>query len=313
MLKCLLYTVFVFFITISFSRAAGRQTHQPVRFSDPVFEKVLVKKNLVYNENPSAGIKAKYHRFDFYEPEADSSTARPLIIWLHGGGFKFGKKTSGGLPLWSKTFAARGYVCAALNYRLSKKHPLKHFEDLVEGCADAVDDVNNAIQFFKNNCSQYRIDTNRIILGGNSAGGMIALQAVYSSRGDMARLIHRGNSTGPAIYNPQHIAAVVNYWGALFNADWLKHAQVPIVSAHGSRDRIVPYDDKKPPLVGSLAIHRIADSLHIPNSLKVFEGYTHELQKRFNPFFAGPAAKIRWSVAGQFAAAFLYEQLFRQH
>ena len=311
MLKCLLFTSFIFSITIPCSRAGTRQSHPPVRFSDPVFEKVLVRKNLVYNENTPAGIKATYYRFDFYEPDADSSNARPLIIWLHGGGFKFGKKSSGGLPLWSKTFAQRGYVCAALNYRLSKKHPLKHFEDLVEACADAVDDIDSAIQFFKTHCRQYRIDTSRIILGGNSAGGMIALQAAYGSRPDMAKLIHRGDSNAAKVYNPQRIAAVINYWGALFNADWLNHTKVPIVSAHGSRDRIVPYDDRKPPLVGSLAIHRIADSLHIPNSLKVFEGYTHELQKRFNPFFAGHAAKKRWAIAGQFAATFLYEQLSR--
>jgi len=311
MLKCLLFTSFIFFIAVPCSRAGTQQSHPPVKFSDPVFEKVLVRKNLVYNETPPAGIKATYYRFDFYEPDADSSNARPLIIWLHGGGFKFGRKTSGGLPLWSKTFAQRGYVCAALNYRLSKKHPLKHFEDLVEACADAVDDIDNAIWFFKTHCRQYRIDTSRIILGGNSAGGMIALQAAYGSRPDMAKLIHRGDSNAGMVYNPQRIAAVINYWGALFNADWLRHAKVPIVSAHGSRDRIVPYDDRKPPLVGSLAIHRIADSLHIPNSLKVFEGYTHELQKRFNPFFAGHAAKKRWVVAGEFTAAFLYEQLFR--
>jgi len=99
MLKCLLFTSFIFFIAIPCSRAGTRQSHPPVRFSGPVFEKVLVKKDGVYNETPPAGIKAKYYRFDFYEPDADSSNARPLIIWLHGGGFKFGKKTLGGLPL----------------------------------------------------------------------------------------------------------------------------------------------------------------------------------------------------------------------
>jgi len=304
-------TLLIFLVQLFILPIHAQLPQQPRKFIDPIFPDVQVKKNLVYNETPPAGRNKKYGYFDFYEPNGDSSTARPLIIWLHGGGFKFGKKTSGGLPLWSKMFAQRGYACAALNYRLSKKHPLKHFEDLVEACADAVDDVNEAVQFFKTHCRQYRIDTNRIILGGNSAGGMIALQAAYGSRPDMAKLIHRGDSNAAKVYNPQRIAAVINYWGALFNADWLKHAKVSIVSAHGSRDRIVPYDDRKPPLVGSLALHRIADSLQIPNSLKVFEGYSHELQKHFNPLFAGHAAKKRWAIAGQFAATFLYEQLFR--
>jgi hypothetical protein len=54
----------------------------------------------------------------------------------------------------------------------------------------------------------------------------------------------------------------------------------------------------------------VADALRIPNKLKVFEGYGHELQKHFNPVFAGAKAKKRWLMAGDFIADFLYEQLF---
>lgn len=296
-------------VIISFS-ASAQKMEKPVKFKDFVFDNVLVQKNLVYKDHPAPGIKEKYYYFDFYEPDGDTTAYRPLIIWLHGGGFKFGKKTSGGLPVWSKSFARRGYVCAPINYRLSKKHPLKNFADLVQGCADAIEDATEAIQFFKQHYQQYRIDTSHIILGGNSAGGMIALQAVYSSPAEMAKLIHTGDSTSAAIHNPQHIAAVINYWGALFNLNWLKNTRIPIVSAHGNKDRVVPYDDKKPPLYGSLAIHRMADSLHIPNQLKIYDSYAHELQKHFNPLFAGASAKKRWLDAGQFTANFLFEQLF---
>jgi dipeptidyl aminopeptidase/acylaminoacyl peptidase len=89
----------------------------------------------------------------------------------------------------------------------------------------------------------------------------------------------------------------------------LQHAKVPVVCVHGSKDRVVPYDHKGP-LYGSLAIQQRADSLHIPNRLKTYEGYGHELQKHFNPIFAGRKTKQRWLEAGQFAADFLYEQLF---
>ena len=292
--------------------ASAQKTETPVKFKDFVFDDVNVQKNLLYKLNPAPDIKQKYYRFDFYEPAGDNTAYRPLIIWLHGGGFKFGKKKSGGLPLWSKTFARRGYVCACINYRLSKKHPFKNFADLAEGCADAIEDANDAIQFLKQHYLQYRIDTNRIILGGNSAGGMIALHAVYSSSAEMAILMHKEDSAvSNHLHNPQHIAAVINFWGALFDLNWLKNSFIPIVSACGNKDRVVPYDDRKPPLYGSLAIHRKADSLQIPNRLKIYEGYGHELQKHFNPLFAGPYAKKRWIDAGQFSADFLYEQLFR--
>jgi len=293
--------------------AQAQQTEKPAKFKDFVFDDVRVQKDLMYNTNPAPGIKQKYYRFDFYEPAGDNTAYRPLIIWLHGGGFKFGKKTSGGLPRWCKTFARRGYVCAAINYRLSKKHPLKNFADLAAGCAAAVEDLNKAIQYFKDHCSGYRIDTNFIILGGNSAGGMIALQAVYGSGAEIATLIHSGDSTSPAarLHNPYRVAGIINYWGALFDPGWLGNAHVPIVSVHGKRDRVVAIDNNKSGLYGSMAIHRAANSLHIPNALKVYDNYSHELQRHFNPFFAGGGTKKRWLEAGQFAADFLYQQLFR--
>jgi hypothetical protein len=51
----------------------------------------------------------------------------------------------------------------------------------------------------------------------------------------------------------------------------------------------------------------------MPNNLKVYQGYGHELQKHFIPFLAGRATKRRWREAGDFAAAFLYDVLFAGH
>lgn len=292
--------------------AAAQQSAAPARFKDPVFGEIRIQKNLLYKTTIPAGTKKKYYQFDFYEPLTDTAPCRPLIIWLHGGGFKFGKKTSAGTPVWSQTFAQRGYVCAAINYRLSKKHPLKNFPDLLAGCSTAIEDVQQAVDFFKLHYRQFRIDTNHIILGGNSAGGMIALQAVYSSPWEMAKLAHSADSIMPGnfVHNPQHIAAVISCWGALFNGSWLKNGTTPIVCIHGSADRVVNAGDKNPLLLGSLAIHRGADEWHIPNGVKIFEGYGHELQKHFNPFFPGHGARQRWLEADRFIAAFLYRQLF---
>jgi len=282
-----------------------------VRYRDVVFSNVEEEKNLLYRQDPA--IKKRYCLYDWYEASGDTAARRPLIIWLHGGGFKFGKKKSGGLPLWSKAFARRGYVCAAINYRLSKKHPLKSYADLVEGCADAVADTHEAIRYFKQHAAQFRIDTHHIILAGNSAGGMIALHAVYSSPAEMARLIHRGDSvSAPSqLHNPEHVAAIMSYWGALFSLNWLQNERIPLVTVHGSKDRVVPNNNPSKGLYGSLLIHNSADSLQIPNAIKIFDGYAHELQKHFNPLFAGRPAHKRWMVAGDFAAAFLYDNLFR--
>jgi acetyl esterase/lipase len=285
----------------------------PVRYKDLVFATVTVDKNIIYQSNPPAGTKEKYYLLDLYQPENDTGTSRPLIIWMHGGGFKFGNKRSRGTPLWSKRFAQRGYVCAAVNYRLSKKNTLSDFTALVNACSDAIEDINQVVSFFKKNSGLYRIDTNRIILAGNSAGGMIALQLVYSNAELMTQRVQDTPVSNPvsATCNPMHIAAVINFWGGMFDTGWLKNASVPIVSVHGGKDRIVPFSKTDNGIYGSFIIHKNADALHIPNRLKVYEGYAHELQKKFNPFWAGKATKVRWQEAGQFAADFLYDELYR--
>lgn len=283
-----------------------------VKYKDVIFENITINKNIVYNNNVPKGIKKKYYLLDVYEPANDTTLKRPLIIWIHGGGFKFGNKNSEGTPLWSKSFAQRGYVCAAINYRLSKKKPLVKFPDLVEGCYDAIEDVKIAVAFFKKNAAKYKIDTTRIILAGNSAGGITAMQAVYSSTNNLQQLINNNFSgKNDDTINPMHIAAIINFWGAIFNTSWLQNTNVPIVSAQGTKDKIVPFDHKDIPMLGTLAIHRKADSLKIPNALKAFDGYGHELHKHFIPILTGRKTKQRWMQAGQFAADFLYEQLFR--
>jgi hypothetical protein len=88
--------------------------------------------------------------------------------------------------------------------------------------------------------------------------------------------------------------------------------RVPIVSALGSNDGLISPTHKSAPLYGGEDIHTTADSLHIPNKIKIFEGYSHELQKHFNPIFpVGSGTEQRWLEAGQFAADFLYNSLFK--
>jgi acetyl esterase/lipase len=304
------------------SLAASAQT----RYKDLVFSGYTLDKKLSYSDK---------HLFDLYQPKDDSASRRPLMIWIHGGGFKFGSRQAAGTRLWCRTFAQRGYVCAAIDYQLGKKNFSFTFGDLIDNCRTAVQDVREAVAFFKANAARWHIDTTRIILAGNSAGGMLALQAVYSNAIEMQKLprtkeaavpgwdandlvegaaVGRGAPGGKARgTNAIGIAAVVNYWGALFDTLWLRQARVPIVSVHGDRDGIVPYDHKGYPLFGSLPIHRMADVLGIPNALKTYTGYSHELQKHFFPLITGGGTKKRWREAGQFTADFLYTTLFSRN
>jgi len=300
----------LFCIAICTRLSAFTQPSKQIHFRDYIFSELTIQKNVSYAFNIPPGVKKKFYQFDLYEATRDSSSRRPLIIWMHGGGFKFGSKKASGIRLWSKSFSRRGFVCVAINYRLSKNNPLRNFEALVKGCYEAVQDVRLAIEFFKKNNARYRIDTNRIILAGNSAGAIIALHSAYSSNAELNKLIGNPDSN---VYshnnNPQKIAGVINFWGAMFNLSYLNNAKIPIVSVHGKKDRIISYSQKETPLYGSFLIHQKADSLNISNRLKTYDGYGHELQKHFIPILRSGATKRRWLAAGQFAAEYLSEEV----
>lgn len=271
---------------------------------------IKTQKNIVYGTPPKTGIKTKYYQLDIYSPLTNSVIKRPLIIMMHGGGFKLGSKTSNSTPVFSKAFAQRGYICASINYRLSRKKPLSNFKDLAEGCYDAIADLQQAINFLKKNAEKYNIDTNNIILAGNSAGGMTALQAVFSNPAALANLF--GNHQADSLSNKPfvgNIKAVVNCWGAIYDSAWLRNARVPVVCIHGEKDRVVPLNFKDSTVFGSAVIHRQLNLLGIPNEIKVYEGSGHELARHFNPLWTGSKAKKRCRDAAAFICSFLAEQI----
>ncbi len=308
MFKQQLVLLSLFLITLS----ASAQTGKCFRYKDIIFSDVSIDKDLSYKPNVLKDEKKSY-QFDLYQPKGDTAQGRPLIIWMHGGGFKFGSKKAKGIQLWSRTFAQRGYVCAAINYRLSKKNTIFNFDELLKGSYFAVQDAKTAVEYFKKHYKEYHIDPDKIILAGNSAGGIVALQAAYSSNTDLARLAKLPDTVeGAKTREIFKVAGVINFWGAIFDLNWLKNARVPIVNVLGSKDSVVPPTHKSAPLHGGVDIHAEAEALHIPNQLKVFDGYSHELQKHFNPVFpVSNATHQRWLEAGQYAADFLYEQLFK--
>jgi acetyl esterase/lipase len=319
MIKVLSVLAF-YFLTVS--NCTGQV--KPVEYRDTVFSAVRIESNLAYRSPLPKGKAGKACRFDLYEPgnHPISPISRPLIIWMHGGGFKFGSRKATGARFWCTSFARRGYLCASIDYRMTVKKTLTSFPALVKGCSVAVEDAREAVAYFKAHYKTWNIDTNRIILGGNSAGGIIALQTAYSKPDELLKLAGdtvrqtkgrpgvnarvQASGDGALLTHPGGVAAVINFWGAMFETNWLNNARVPIVSVHGGNDHIVSAGRKGEHFFGSLSIHIKADSLSIPNRLKMYEGYSHELQKHFNPFFTGRAPKRRWQEAGQFAADFLY-------
>ena len=102
------------------------------RFKDKVFTDVKVTSNVTYGWNHTVllggtpPLPVDSLKMDVYEPMNDTMAERPLIIMMHAGSFlpkgvntlPFGNKNDSSLVEICKQFAERGYVAAAINYRL---------------------------------------------------------------------------------------------------------------------------------------------------------------------------------------------------
>ena len=101
-----------------------------------------------------------------WTPGLDSK-ARPVMVWIHGGGFRAG---SGNVP--GELFAARGVTFVSINYRLGPlgffAHPALESEVSNFGLLDMID----ALEWVQGNIAEFGGDPGRVTIFGVSAGGM---------------------------------------------------------------------------------------------------------------------------------------------
>jgi arylformamidase len=98
---------------------------------------------------------------DFWK--AEGKGPRPLLVYIHGGGWTGGDKKRSGASV--KPFLDKGISYAAVNYRLSGEAPLPV----------PVHDAARAIQFIRHMAKEWNIDKNRIVLTGGSAGACTSM------------------------------------------------------------------------------------------------------------------------------------------
>ena len=143
-------------------------------------------------------------RMDVYEPAGafDPLTERPLIIYLHTGSFlpavinqtPTGSRKDSSVVEMCKRFARRGFVAAAISYRVGW-NPASIDQDvrtgtLLQAVYRSIQDVKACVRFFRKdadiNGNTYGVDTNNIILVGQGSGGYVAL--AYATLDDPAEI-----------------------------------------------------------------------------------------------------------------------------
>lgn len=107
---------------------------------------------------------------DFWQ--APGEGPRPLVVFIHGGGWTQGSKSRS--PSGPRPYLEQGISYATINYRLTGEAPLPA----------PVHDAARAIQFLRHMASDWNIDSVRIAVTGGSAGGCTSLWLAF--RADLA-------------------------------------------------------------------------------------------------------------------------------
>ena len=141
--------------------------------------------------------------YDFFPATADASSPAPLLVWVHGGAWRFGtnqalrdtvlRTPDGEQPntqaLMRAAFQQAGWAVASINYRYSH-------QALFPG---ALHDVKEAVRFFRAHAHEFGIDPQRIAVAGGSAGGHLSMMVAHT--GDSAA---GDGSGGDSASVPEH-------------------------------------------------------------------------------------------------------------
>jgi acetyl esterase/lipase len=190
-------------------------------------------------------------KLNLYHPSSGEGPF-PAVVFIHGGGWRAGHR--GHFSRQAMYLAARGYVCACIEYRLSGEARFPA----------AIEDVKCAIRWMRAEAAKhFKADTSRIAVSGGSAGGHLALLAGTS--GDIAELegtggwneyssrVHCVAAFNPACdFSKQFSNAVGEFLGGSAEevpeayrmatpASWLDKNDPPMILLHGTDDRTVPY------------------------------------------------------------------------
>ncbi len=206
----------------------------PLRYRDEIFTSTTKTADVAYGSAVGQSGQTETLTLDVYRPAGDTVNRRPVIVWVHGGSFRSGTKSSPEIVDEATTFARKGYVTASINYRLSSTGcggaaPLG---ECVNAINRAREDAQAAVRFFRARAGTYGVDPTRIAIGGSSAGAITALNVGYQPN-------HPGNSGNPGFSSA--VGGAVSLSGAVIFTGEVGPGDAPALLFHGTEDGLVPY------------------------------------------------------------------------
>jgi len=281
--------LFIGFIAVS---GVGMLLSQTLtRYQDEIFRGIKVTKNVVYGRNYAYGTNQPEDLYmDIYEPAGDTAQRRPVIVLIHAGSFlppyiasqAFGKapigtKEDSAIVELCRRYARRGYVAISATHRLGWNPQALTQEEraasIIQAVWRAVQDGRALVRYLRKDAAttnQWRIDPDRIVMGGSSSGAYVGLHVAYlnlPSELNQDKFIYSngqpfvdttalglgrqgpdGQDGGNAFEGgsgndgyPSHIQAVLNLGGALGDTTFIQNENIPVISFHGVDDPTTPY------------------------------------------------------------------------
>jgi dienelactone hydrolase len=272
------------------------------RYLDEIFSTVNRTSNITYGSATGINNQPVTLRLHVFTPAGDQVAGRPLIIFIHGGGFTTGNLDDPRILAQCERFARRGYVTASVQYRLGLESNtmISYFEANLRGAQD----IRAAIRFMRSNAQTYGVNPNRIFLAGQSAGGYVALAAAYLDKVNEytpgANIQRWGQPEGNSnsIQASSAITAVVNLWGAIIDTNWIESGNVPVASLHGTNDATVPHTSNTYGMFSTPRIIAKANNLGIISQQKLIQGMGHG---------PGTTDQRNWDTITVFMRDFLYQ------
>lgn len=210
-------------------------------------------------------------RLDIYQPEGECTSARPIVLLVHGGGFRSGSKSGAIFVSFAEQMTERGFVVMSADYRLLDDNPIisAAFDQLrpdieaiqpdesverINSILAATEDIATALTWIEQTASEQCVDIDRLGVWGSSAGAFTVMQTTYAL-----------DDFGIRVPLPK---AVIEYWGAIANPQQMNGSDAPVLIIHGTEDNIVSYD-------AALRIEARAIDVGVPHSFYTINGAGH--------------------------------------
>jgi len=212
----------------------------PVLYATPGYR---VEADLEYSRPDGVSLK-----LDAHLPEGDGPFG--AIILAHGGGWMGGFKTADFVQTLFPVLDRTGMAWFTIDYRKGPRHKYP----------SAVDDVEAAVTWVKENAARFRVDPNRIALVGESAGGHLVSLAGSRNRAGVAAVVCLYGPVDLVLFAKRHEAQApkgglrdffgIEEWGEGATAKlreaspstWINAKTPPFLVIHGTKDPSVPYE-----------------------------------------------------------------------